>query len=88
MEIIPKTDRMAQITQRYDAGVRYGDYVAKDMIAVRIGPDARMIAIASPDYFAKHSRPKTPQDLSKHNCINLRQQTAGGLYAWELQKKR
>lgn len=75
------------VTQRYDAGVRYGEHLAKDMIAVRIGPDARMIAIASPDYFLRHPPPKTPQDLSKHNCINLQQQTAGGLYAWELQKK-
>ncbi|RVT92764.1 LysR family transcriptional regulator [Sphingomonas crocodyli] len=71
------------VADRFDAGVRFGDQVAKDMIAVRIGPDVSMAAVASPAYIARHSRPRTPYELSDHNCINLRLRTAGGLYAWE-----
>lgn len=74
------------ISQRFDAGVRYGEYLAKDMIAVRIGPDARMVAIGSPAYFEIHSRPQSPEDLRSHNCITLRQ-TSGRIYAWELQRQ-
>jgi DNA-binding transcriptional LysR family regulator len=74
------------VAQRYDAGVRLGEQVAKDMIAVRIGPDLRMAVVAAPSYFAKRSPPKTPQDLTDHNCINLRLPTLGGLYAWEFEK--
>ena len=60
------------VAQRYDAGVRLGEQVAKDMIAVRIGPDMRMAVVGAPSYFAKRSPPKKPQDLIHHNCINLR----------------
>jgi len=74
------------VSQRYDAGVRLGDQVERDMIAVRIAPDLRMAVVATPAYFAKHSRPSTPQGLSTHNCINLRLPTKGGLYAWEFEK--
>ena len=74
------------VSERYDAGVRAGEQVAKDMIAVRIGPDLRMAAVASPAYFKKHPEPKRPQDLVGHNCINLRLPTHGGLYAWEFEK--
>src|SRR5881296_2614707 len=74
------------ITERYDAGVRSGEQVAKDMIAVRIGPDMRMAVVGAPSYFAKRSPPKKPQDLTGHNCINLRLPTYGGLYAWEFEK--
>lgn len=74
------------VKNRFDAGVRFGEQLAKDMIAVRIGPDIRMSAVASPDYFAAHPAPETPQDLVHHNCINLRMPTYGGLYAWELEK--
>jgi DNA-binding transcriptional LysR family regulator len=74
------------VAQRYDAGVRFGEQVAKDMIAVRIGPDMRMAVVGAPSYFAKRSLPKKPQDLTDHNCINLRLPTYGGLYAWELEK--
>src|SRR5713101_2732559 len=74
------------VSQRYDAGVRSGEQVAKDMIAVRIGPDMRMAVIGAPSYFAKRSPPKKPQDLTDHNCINLRLPTYGGLYAWELER--
>jgi DNA-binding transcriptional LysR family regulator len=74
------------VEQRYDAGVRLGESIAKDMVAVRIGPDVRMSVVGSPAYFAVHPQPKTPQDLAQHLCINLRQPTVGGMYAWELQK--
>jgi DNA-binding transcriptional LysR family regulator len=74
------------VAQRYDAGVRSGEQVAKDMIAVRIGPDMRMAVVGAPSYFAKHPAPKKPQDLTDHNCINLRTPTHGGLYAWEFEK--
>jgi DNA-binding transcriptional LysR family regulator len=75
------------VTDRYDAGVRLGDQVAKDMIAVRIGPDLRFAVVGAPSYFATQSEPKTPQDLVNHRCINFRQPSAGGLYAWEFEKR-
>jgi DNA-binding transcriptional LysR family regulator len=71
---------------RFDAGIRLGETIAQDMIAVRIGPDLRMAAVVSPAYFATHKPPATPHDLSRHNCINLRFPTLGGLYAWEFEK--
>jgi DNA-binding transcriptional LysR family regulator len=74
------------VAQRYDIGVRWGDQVAKDMIAVRIGPDARLAIVGSPAYLTKHPAPKQPKDLLNHNCITLRLPTRGGLYAWELRK--
>ena len=74
------------VAERFDAGVRLGETVAHDMVAVRIGPDMRMAAVASPSYFAARKPPKTPQDLAQHNCINLRFPTLGGLYAWEFEK--
>jgi DNA-binding transcriptional LysR family regulator len=72
--------------ERYDAGVRWGEQVAKDMIAVRIGPDVRFAVVGTKSYFAKRPLPKTPQDLIGHNCINLRLPTYGGLYAWEFER--
>jgi len=74
------------VAERYDAGVRLGEQVAKDMIAVRIGPDQRMAVVGAPSYFAKRSPPRKPQELIGHNCINLRLPTRGGLYAWEFEK--
>ncbi|RKE38193.1 DNA-binding transcriptional LysR family regulator [Paraburkholderia sp. BL23I1N1] len=74
------------VAQQYDVGVRLGDQVAKDMIAVRIAPDMRMAVVGAPSYFAKRPRPRTPQNLTDHNCINLRLPTHGGLYAWEFEK--
>lgn len=71
------------ISDRFDAGVRLGEQVAKDMIAVRIGPDLRMAVLGSPSYFAAHGRPRTPHELTAHRCINIRMPTRGGLYAWE-----
>jgi DNA-binding transcriptional LysR family regulator len=74
------------VAERYDAGVRMGDVLAKDMVAVRIGPDIRMAVVGSPTYFSKRPPPLTPQDLAAHDCINLRSLTHGGLYAWEFEK--
>ncbi|WP_305824462.1 LysR family transcriptional regulator [Massilia brevitalea] len=74
------------VANRYDAGVRLGDQVAKDMIAVRIAPDLKMAVIGAPAYFKQHAAPLTPHDLTAHNCINLRLTTYGGLYAWEFEK--
>ena len=71
------------VAGRFDAGVRLGEQVAKDMVAVRIGPDLRMAVVGSPAYFAAHPKPLTPYDLADHDCINLRMATTGGLYAWE-----
>ena len=74
------------VAQRFDAGVRDGEQIAKDMIAVRIAPDTRMAVVATPFYFRSRPEPKKPQDLVEHNCINLRLPTHGGLYAWEFEK--
>ncbi len=74
------------VAERYDAGVRLGEQVARDMIAVRIGPDMRMAVVGAPAYFTKRPKPRVPQDLTAHNCINLRLSTYGGLYAWEFEK--
>jgi DNA-binding transcriptional LysR family regulator len=73
------------VAQQYDAGVRSGEQVAKDMIAVRIGPDMRMAVVGAPSYFKTRAEPKKPQDLINHNCITLRL-PHGGLYAWEFEK--
>jgi DNA-binding transcriptional LysR family regulator len=75
------------VAERYDAGVRLGEQVAKDMIAARIGPDFRMAVVGAPSYFAKRPRPKHPQDLTAHDCINIRLPTYGGIYAWEFEKR-
>ncbi len=74
------------VAERFDAGIRSGEMVAKDMIAVRIGPDLRSAVVGAPSYFAARPRPKAPQDLTAHNCINLRLPTHGGLYTWEFGK--
>jgi DNA-binding transcriptional LysR family regulator len=75
------------VAERYDAGVRLGEQVAKDMIAVRIGPEMRMAVVGAPAYFATRGKPKQPQDLTEHSCINLRLPTYGGIYAWEFEKR-
>src|SRR5450631_3197434 len=75
------------VAERYDAGVRLGEQVAKDMIAVRVGPDLRMAVVGAPSYFAARPRPRKPQDLTAHDCINIRLPTYGGLYAWEFEKR-
>src|SRR6266436_1037984 len=75
------------VAERYDAGVRLGEQVAKDMIAVRIGPDFRMAVVGAPSYFERRSRPHKPQDLTALDCINIRLPTYGGIYAWEFEKR-
>jgi DNA-binding transcriptional LysR family regulator len=75
------------VTGHYDAGVRLGEQVAKDMVAVRVGPEMRMAVVGAPSYFERHPRPLSPQDLTEHSCINLRLPTYGGLYAWEFEKR-
>jgi DNA-binding transcriptional LysR family regulator len=74
------------VAERYDAGVRLGGQIAKDMIAVRIGPDMRMAVVGSPAYFAARKPPETPQELIAHNCISMRLPTSGGLFPWDLEK--
>ncbi|NEK17125.1 LysR family transcriptional regulator [Rhizobium leguminosarum] len=74
------------VEEKFDAGVRLGESLDKDMIAVRIGPDWRLVAVASPDYLEKRAAPETPRDLVGHDCINHRQARAGGLYVWEFEK--
>lgn len=71
------------VSGRFDAGVRLGEQVEKDMVAVRIGPDWRMVVVATPEYLEKNGIPETPYDLQNHNCINMRLPTLGGLYNWE-----
>jgi DNA-binding transcriptional LysR family regulator len=86
VEIITDYGLTDIVAQRFDAGVRPGEQVAKDMIAVRIGPDLRMAVVGAPSYFRSRSVPHSPQDLVQHRCINLRLPTHGGLYAWEFEK--
>ena len=74
------------VTERYDAGVRMGEQLAKDMISARIGPDFRFAVVGTPVYFAEHPVPEHPQDLVQHRCINYRFQTSGGLWAWDFEK--
>lgn len=74
------------VEQRFDAGVRLGESVAKDMIAVRIGPDVRMAVVGTPDYFARHQAPRIPHDLLGHDCINIRLPTHGGLLPWDFKQ--
>ena len=74
------------VAERYDAGIRLGEQVAKDMIAVKVSGDMRMAVVGSPAYFGRHGRPETPQDLTGHNCINMRLPTRGGIYPWEFER--
>ena len=74
------------VAERFDAGVRLGEQVEKDMVAVRIGPDMRMAVVGAPSYYAKRKPPHSPRDLTGHICVNLRLPTYGGVYAWEFEK--
>jgi DNA-binding transcriptional LysR family regulator len=74
------------VTERFDAGIRLGERLEKDMIAVRVGPMLHLAAIGAPSYFARHGIPVTPDDLARHRCINMRWVSSGGLYAWEFDK--
>ena len=71
---------------RFDAGIRLGEALAKDMIAVPIGPEVRMVVVGAPGYFGRRKPPRTPQDLAEHDCINFRFPGSGGIYAWEFEK--
>lgn len=75
------------VTERYDAGVRMGEQLAKDMISARIGPDFRFAVVGSKSYFRKNAEPSRPQDLVNHACINIRFPTSGALWAWEFEEK-
>jgi DNA-binding transcriptional LysR family regulator len=86
VEITVDYGRSDIVSERYDAGVRLGDELAKDMIAVRISPDMRIAVVGSPAYFASKGTPRTPNDLAEHNCINLRLPTHGGLLVWDFRK--
>lgn len=86
IEVVVEYGMIDIVAGRFDAGVRLGDQVAKDMIAVRIAPDLCMAVVGTPEYFASRSVPVTPHDLTAHNCINLRLSTHGALYAWEFEK--
>jgi DNA-binding transcriptional LysR family regulator len=74
------------VAGRFDAGIRLGESVQKDMVAVKVGPDLRMAVVGSPSYFAKHKVPETPRDLGDHRCVSYRQTTGGGLFAWEFER--
>ena len=86
VELIAENRMTDIVADRYDAGVRLGDQVAKDMIAVRISADLRWLVVGSPAYFKRHPVPKAPQDLTHHNCINMRMSTHGGVYIWDFAK--
>ncbi|RWM20438.1 LysR family transcriptional regulator [Mesorhizobium sp.] len=86
VEVIVDYGLIDIVAERYDAGIRLGEQVARDMIAVRVGPEMRMAVVGAPAYFANRKPPRTPQDLTGHNCINLRLPTYGGIYAWEFEK--
>jgi DNA-binding transcriptional LysR family regulator len=87
VEIIVDDNLTDIVADRIDAGIRFGDIVEKDMIAVRIGPDIRMAVVGAPSYFAEHPVPQTPRELSSHRCINYRHIKSGGLYAWDFEEE-
>jgi DNA-binding transcriptional LysR family regulator len=74
------------VEQGFDAGIRLGEFVAQDMVSVRLSPPTRTVVVASPDYLQRHGTPERPEDLMRHQCINYRQATRGGLYRWEFQR--
>lgn len=86
VEIIVDYALVDIVSGSFDAGVRLGEQLAKDMVAVRIGPEMRMAVVASPAYFERYPIPEAPQDLTEHNCIGSRLPTYGGLFAWGLEK--
>lgn len=86
IEVIVNSVMVDLVAERFDAGVRLGEQVEKDMIAMRIGPDLRMSVVGSPAYFARYGQPKRPEDLTQHKCINIRMPTSKGINAWEFEK--
>jgi DNA-binding transcriptional LysR family regulator len=87
VEIVVDNSLANIVAEGHDAGVRLGEQVAKDMIAVRIGPEMRMAVVGAPDYFARRPLPRKPQDLTDHDCINMRLPTYGGILPWEFEKR-
>src|SRR3984957_3160473 len=87
IDVIVDDNLIDIVAARMDAGIRFGDIVEKDMIAVRIGPDIRMAVVGAPSYFAHHKVPRTPRELAGHRCINYRHVRSGGLYAWDFLDK-
>jgi len=75
------------VEQRFDAGIRLGEALSKDMIAVRVGPDWRLVVVGSPDYFETHPKPRKPADITRHRCVNIRHRPSGAIYAWEFEEK-
>lgn len=86
LDIVVDDNLIDIVSERIDAGIRFGDIVEKDMIAVRIGPDIEMAVVGAPSYFAEHGIPETPRELGNHRCLNYRHLRSGGLYAWEFQE--
>ncbi|MBY3039679.1 MULTISPECIES: LysR family transcriptional regulator [Rhizobium] len=86
IEVIVDATMVDLVAERFDAGVRLGEQIEKDMIAMRIGPDLRMAVVGSPSYFDKHGRPEIPEDLTRHNCTNIRMPTFKRINAWEFEK--
>jgi DNA-binding transcriptional LysR family regulator len=87
VEVVVENGLTDIVAERFDAGVRLGGMVAKDMIAMPIGPGVRMVTVAARSYLAGREPPRKPQDLTEHACINLRLPTRGGIYAWEFEKR-
>lgn len=86
VEVVTEGNLTNIVTERFDAGVRLGEHIEKDMVAVRIGPEMRMAVVGAPAYFASRSRPRRPNELAAHKCINLRRPTRGDYYPWEFDK--
>lgn len=86
VEIIVEDGLVDIVAHRIDAGIRFGDIVEKDMIAVRVSPDVVMAVVGSPAYFANHPAPGSPRDLAHHRCLNYRLSKTGGLYAWDFEE--
>lgn len=86
VEVVTENRLTNIVTERFDAGVRIGEHIEKDMIAVRIGPEMRMAVVGAPTYFAQRSKPKRPEELAAHRCINLRRPTRGDYYPWEFDR--
>ncbi len=86
MELIIDNGFTNIVERQFDAGVRLGEAIARDMVAVRVGPDVTYAVVGSPEYFARRPAPTRPQELTDHDCVNLRLPTSGSLYAWEFEK--
>jgi DNA-binding transcriptional LysR family regulator len=85
VDVSVRTDRVDLVAERFDAGLQLGEFVERDMIAVRVSPDQRAAIVASPEYLAAHPKPQSPRDLTRHRCINFRRGDSG-LYRWEFER--